>query len=653
MNPQSLCMGCMQDKGIADPCPHCGRLEHAPAESPLQLAPRTVLDKRYLLGRVLGQGGFGITYLAWDLDQSRKLAIKEYFPLAISTRAEDRSTVSPVSAKSRSEMEYGLKKFEEEGLALERLRDRPGIVSMVDFVYANNTAYIVMLYVEGLTFKQYLEERGGTISFEIALRILGLVMNALEEVHAAGMLHRDVSPDNIYVENDGQTKILDFGATRYAMGEQSRSLSVILKPGYAPEEQYRSKGHQGPWTDVYALGATFYRAITGNPPPDAMDRLAQDELIPPSRLEVRMPAGAETALLKALAVRAERRFKTVAEFRQALGAASARPGPQVRPEEAPRRPPAPRPEPGPAPEPKPIVPTPQGLSKTLYTTCIAASLGLWFLFNVIPRDSADSSLPVLAALAFLIAIVVMMVLLYKLWKSIQDGHARMSPGKAIGFLYIPFFNFYWLFQVFWGFARDYNRLVDRRKLKVSKLPEGLFLTCNIVQVIFACFFWVPGLYLVIGLLNATLLSVAVANACDAVNALSGGAPSLSIAPPGPVVVAPRPIRPQRILLRCIAGEYQGQDLPLENGEILIGRNPRLVNWVFSSGEISGRHVRVWRDAATPGVWVEDMNSMNGTYYRESPAANSQWVKLSGRKLLPAGSHFRLGQDLAKFEVKPA
>jgi serine/threonine protein kinase len=647
MNPRFLCMGCMKDKGIADPCPYCGRLESAPVESPLQLAPRTILNQRYLLGHVLGQGGFGITYLAWDLIQGRKLAIKEYFPLAISTRAEDRLTVSPVSAKSRPELEYGLKKFEEEGLALERLRDRPGIVSMVDFVYANGTAYIVMLYVEGLTFKQYVEERGGTISFEEALRILSLVMKALDQVHAAGMLHRDISPDNIYVENDGQTKILDFGATRYAMGEQSRSLSVILKPGYAPEEQYRSKGHQGRWTDIYALGATFYRAITGNPPPDAMDRLAQDELIPPSRLGVRMPAAAEAALLKALAVRAEGRFKTVAEFRMAIGAVSGRPVPHPGPV-------APKPAPGPAARPKPVVPAPERLSKAFYTISIAASLGLWFIFSVMPNDPRDATLPALAAFAFLAAVVVMMVLLYKLWDSIQDGHARTSPGRAIGFLFIPFFDVYWLFQTFWGFARDYNRLVDRRKLKVSKLPESLFLASAIIFLLLPCSFWLPrGFWQAIGLLDAILLSVAVAKACDAVNALAGGAPSLSIASPGPVVVTPPPIRARRMLLRCTAGEFQGQDLPLDNGEILIGRNPKAVNWVFSSEEVSARHVRVWRDAGKPGAWVEDLNSTNGTFYREWTGGDTQWVKLSGRKLLPAGSRFRLGQDLAEFEVKTA
>lgn len=318
----SLCMGCMREKGFADSCPYCGWREGTPAESPLQLPPRTVLNGRYMLGRLLGQGGFGITYLAWDLNRGQKLAIKEFFPLAVSTRTADRLTASPVTAKYKAEFQYGLSKFAEEGQRLARFKDQPGIVSVLDLFSANGTAYIVMEYLEGRTFKHYLGESGGRISFDAALKILTRVMNALEKVHSAGMLHHDISPDSVFVEENGQTKILDFGATRYAVGEQSQSLSVILKPGYAPEEQYRTKGHAGPWTDVYALGATFYRAIAGNPPADAMDRLGQDELIPPSRLGIKMPSGSEAALLKALAIRAESRFRSVAEFRSAIGLSS-------------------------------------------------------------------------------------------------------------------------------------------------------------------------------------------------------------------------------------------------------------------------------------------------------------------------------------------
>jgi serine/threonine protein kinase len=638
MNPQSRCMGCMQEKGSAHLCPRCGWSEGAPAESPLQLAPRTVLQDRYLLGRALGQGGFGITYLAWDLNLNRRLAIKEYFPLAMSTRAEDRVTVSPISAKSKPDLEYGLRKFADEGRALARLRDRPGIVSMLDFVYANGTAYIVMVYVEGHTFKQYLEERGGRISFEAALKILALVLNALDEVHDAGMLHRDISPDNIYVEEDGQTKILDFGATRYAMGEQSQSLSVVLKPGYAPEEQYRRKGRQGPWTDIYALGATFYRAITGHAPPEAPDRLAQDELIPPSRLGIKMPPHSEAAILKALAVRAENRFKAVAEFRRAVGVRAEPVGP-------------PSVVVGPSVQQLPNAPRLE-LSKAFFLISIGAGLGLSILLSMMSINSSDSDFLAFQFLASLYAVIVVMILIYRLWEAIQDGHARTSPGRAIGFLFIPIFNLYWLFQAFWGFSRDYNRYVDRHESGVAKLPEGVFLASNITCLLSAVTFWVRDLSQAIGLVNAVLLCLAVSKACDSVNVLSGPARGLSIGPPRPPVVPP-PLPPRRVLLRCVLGEFQGDDLELEDAEIFIGRNPTQVNWVFSSDEVSGRHVRVWRDTANSGVWVEDMNSTNGTYYRESVDPNDEWVRLSGRKLLPAGSHFRLGQGSAEFEVKTA
>jgi hypothetical protein len=645
----------MRDRGAADPCPHCGRLESTPAESPLQLAPRTLLQGRYLLGRVLGQGGFGITYLAWDLDKGGKLAIKEYFPLAISTRAEDRISVSAISAKSRPDLEYGLKKFAEEGQALAKFKESPGIVSMVDFFYANGTAYIVMLYVEGRTFKQYLEARAGRISFEEGLKIIALVMNALEEVHAAGMLHRDISPDNIYVEDDGQTKILDFGATRYAMGEQSQSLSVILKPGYAPEEQYRSKGRQGPWTDIYALGATFYRGLTSHTPPEAPDRLAQDELIPPSRYGIRMPPHSEAALLKALAVRYENRFKTVAEFRRAMGVRTGTgpgvmarsPGEAAAPGRGIARPPAPVDAAS-----RPLLNLPRvRLSKAFYVLSAGGGLGLVILFSLVTPQSIDdvNLLVFYRVLAFVYAAIVMMVFLHKAWTSIQDGRARMSPGQAIGFLFVPFYNIYWLFQVFWGFSRDYNRLVERHVLGLPKLPEGLFLASNITYTILIFSAWVQGWFQFVALVNLILLCAAVWKACGAVNALSGFARAVAIKPQPPVAVQVIADK-KRMRLRCVLGEFQGDDLELENGEVFIGRNPREVNWVFSSDEISGRHVRVWRDAAQPAVWVEDMNSTNGTFYREPSSVNGQWVRLSGCKLLPAGSRFRLGQDLAEFEV---
>jgi serine/threonine protein kinase len=318
MNYEHLCMGCMGEKGDAQVCPLCGWAEGTPPELPVQLAPRTLLSEKYLLGRVLGQGGFGITYLAWDRLLNRKLAIKEYFPREICSRGRDDLSLQPLSQRSQHDYEYGLAKFVEEGRNLARFRDYPGIVSLLDFFEVNGTAYIVMAYMEGMTFKQYLEDQGGKITFDQALAILNPVMDALREVHRTGMLHRDISPDNIYLNQGGQVKILDFGATRYAMRDQSQNLTVMIKPGYAPLEQYSSGGKQGPWTDVYAMGATFYRALSGRAPSEAPDRLAQDDLVLPSRMNISIPPQSESALVKALAVHWQGRFQKMEDFQNSV-----------------------------------------------------------------------------------------------------------------------------------------------------------------------------------------------------------------------------------------------------------------------------------------------------------------------------------------------
>lgn len=318
MRPEHLCMGCMEDKGDAEVCPECRWKEGTLPESAVQLPPRTVLNNQYLLGRVLGQGGFGITYLAWDMSIQRKVAVKEYFPHGFANRSQDRLTVSVYSDKNKEDFSYGLSKFLEEARSLAKFQDHPGIVSVLTFFEANGTGYLVMEYVEGMTFKAYLEQEGGKIPFKTAYKILVPVMDALREIHNSGLLHRDISPDNIYISEKGRIKLLDFGAARFAMGEHSKSLSVILKDGYAPEEQYRTKGEQGPWTDVYALGATLYRAITGVVPPQALDRLAEDDLQSPGELGMVIPSTVESALIKSLAVRFKDRYQGIKEFQDAL-----------------------------------------------------------------------------------------------------------------------------------------------------------------------------------------------------------------------------------------------------------------------------------------------------------------------------------------------
>ncbi|WP_295403443.1 serine/threonine-protein kinase, partial [uncultured Thiocystis sp.] len=301
----------------ATPCPVCG-WQPGIDNPPPALALGTFLDGRYRLGRVLGHGGFGITYLAWDENLQLRLAIKEYLPRDSASRAPDGVSLAVYSGPAAEQFAYGLDRFLEEARALARFDQHPGIVTVKSFFRAHGTGYSVMDYVEGLTLKQYLEQQpGGRLPFEPALRLLLPIMDALRAVHQEGLLHRDIAPDNIYVSRSGRIKLLDFGAARFAAGEHSKSLSVILKPGYAPEEQYRTKGKQGPWTDVYSLAATLYRAITGVLPPEALDRVELDELIPPSRLGIAIAPAQEAVLLKALAVRVGERYPSVAALQEA------------------------------------------------------------------------------------------------------------------------------------------------------------------------------------------------------------------------------------------------------------------------------------------------------------------------------------------------
>lgn len=313
-----LCLGCMNKKGEEDVCLNCGWVDGTMPDSPLFLVPGTILQSKYLIGRVLGQGGFGITYLGWDMFLGLKLAIKEYFPQQLASRAAGHSIVSAYSGSLGGQYEYGLDKFLQEARTLAQFEEQPGIVSVRDYFQANGTAYIVMGYIEGITFKNYLVNHSGKLSFDETMKIISPILDALREVHSANILHRDISPDNIYINRSGQVILIDFGAARQAISEKGHSLSVILKPGYTPEEQYRSSGVQGPWTDLYALAATIYRAITGIMPPESLDRLVNDTIEAPSVLGAEISEHEEKALLKALAVRAEERYRSIDEFSEAL-----------------------------------------------------------------------------------------------------------------------------------------------------------------------------------------------------------------------------------------------------------------------------------------------------------------------------------------------
>lgn len=316
MENKRYCYGCFRELS-GEVCPYCGFRPTTESRPTIALPIGAILNGRYLVGKVLGIGGFGITYLALDLILEQKVAIKEYMPTGIATRESDRYTVSAVSAKEIASFESGESKFLEEARILAKLKDTEHIVSVYNFFKENGSAYFAMEYVDGLSLKDYLKQQGGHISIENALTILLPVMNALGEVHAQGLLHRDISPDNIYITDKGESMLLDFGAARFALSND-KSFSVILKQGFAPEEQYRTHGNQGPWTDVYAISATIYYAISGVLPPDALERVHHDNLIPPSQLGCKIKARTEAALLKGLAVKADDRFPNMSSFVLAL-----------------------------------------------------------------------------------------------------------------------------------------------------------------------------------------------------------------------------------------------------------------------------------------------------------------------------------------------
>jgi len=322
MDYNNLCPGCFNDNSGQNPCPYCG---YAPDNSPgagLYLIPGTLLSGKYLVGRVLGQGGFGITYLGWDTNLDIRIAIKEFFPQGLVSRVPGENSVISYTGEVREQFTFGVESFLREAKTLARFEHHPNIVTVRDFFKENNTAYMVMSFIEGVTLLEHLKNSGGKIPVEQAVQIIMAVLDALKEVHRAAIMHRDISPDNIFIDREGRVVIIDFGAARQEMREKSKSLSVILKAGYAPEEQYRSKGKQGPWTDIYAVAATMYRAITGKTPLEAIDRMAQDDLQTPSQLGVKIDKPLEKTLLKALAVKTEDRYQMVKEFQEALVAAS-------------------------------------------------------------------------------------------------------------------------------------------------------------------------------------------------------------------------------------------------------------------------------------------------------------------------------------------
>ena len=274
----------------------------------------TRLIGRYTIEGVLGQGGFGITYLGIDELHEKKVAIKEFFPQGIVTRnIEYQDTVTVTFVGEKDNYEKGKERFLKEARTMAKFSKDEGIVKALDFFEINNTAYIVMEYLEGITLKQYLRENQ-RIAPEDLIELLVPLIESLDEIHSQGMIHRDISPDNIMVLPDGRIKLMDFGAARDYTEFGEKSLSIVLKPGYAPPEQYQTHGIQGPWTDIYALCATMYKCITGENPPDAIERVMDDHLKKISAFGIPVLPQIEEAIIKGMSVAANDRYQNVGDL---------------------------------------------------------------------------------------------------------------------------------------------------------------------------------------------------------------------------------------------------------------------------------------------------------------------------------------------------
>ena len=313
------CYSCFGElKEDATICPHCQETVNDQPKEAIYLSPGTVLADRYVLGHCVGAGGFGIIYKAWDKKHETVVAVKEFFASRLVTRAAKTKEVI-INKKSQDEFQYRKTRFLAEARNMAKFGAHRSIPNVFEFFEENNTAYIVMELLNGQALNEYMRNNGGKLNVDFAVMIANEIGNALASMHAKGIIHRDVAPDNIYINSDKDLsiKLLDLGAAKLTDTDED-VIDIILKPGYSPAEQYDNTGAIGPWTDVYALGASLYVMLTGVKPPESTNRKIEDTLIAPHVLDPEIPEQLSLTVLKAMALEKHMRFKTVADFLKAL-----------------------------------------------------------------------------------------------------------------------------------------------------------------------------------------------------------------------------------------------------------------------------------------------------------------------------------------------
>ena len=313
----NICAQCWQGTVVNGVCTACHQPAVPPEKRPRTALPiLTVLNRRYMLGNVLGNGGFGITYSAWDRKEKRRVAVKEFFPRKMAGRSTDRLTLIPVQG---DESNFSLleDRFRKEAMLLRQMVGMSNIIQVYDLFSANGTAYYAMEYLDGCDLNHYLK-KNGPLSWEFLSPRLAEVLRTLDVLHRSNLIHRDISPDNLFLTRDGKLHLIDFGSVRTYQG--NGNMTVMAKDRFTPFEQYQTNGKQGPWTDIYSMGVTIYQLLSGRLPPKAME-IINDKVqpIPLHTLRPDLPEHIVQAVEKAMKPLPSQRYQSVGEFLLALG----------------------------------------------------------------------------------------------------------------------------------------------------------------------------------------------------------------------------------------------------------------------------------------------------------------------------------------------
>ena len=297
-----LCMNCFSVKGQYEVCPYCGYVEGTPPEHPQYLTPGTILANHFIVGTAIDMGGFGITYRCYDTTLGIAVAVKEFFPAGLVNRAPGESVVGLLSGDKQQQYRVELKRFLMEAQSIAQFGKAKDIVNVYAFFEENNTAYIIMEYIDGVLLKDYLD----------------LIINAVKKIHSKGIIHRDISPDNIFISSEDAIKVFDFGAAQLNDSAEGKNCEKVIKVGYSAPEQYRDKSNQGFYTDIYSVGAILYQMLTGIKPMESTEREHKDTLKSPLELGVKIEPNVDRAIMEAMAVQPELRFQNIQQFEDAL-----------------------------------------------------------------------------------------------------------------------------------------------------------------------------------------------------------------------------------------------------------------------------------------------------------------------------------------------